>query len=136
MLKKFRPSRWISIITTLWGIIATLTGITHTFGELIACRILLGLVEGGLFPGLTVYLTFFYTKRELALRIGYLFVSAALAGACGGLLAYAIGFMDNIAGLRAWRWIMVWPFPPPYHALLQPHHLCKTPSTDHSRPLR
>lgn len=112
MLKKFRPSRWISIITTLWGIIATLTGITHNYGELIACRILLGLVEGGLFPGMAVYLTFFYTKRELALRIGYLFVSAALAGACGGLLAYGIGFMDNIAGLRAWRWIMV-RIPPP-----------------------
>lgn len=116
MLKKFRPSRWISIITTLWGIIATLTGITQNYGELIACRILLGLVEGGLFPGMAVYLTFFYTKRELALRIGYLFVSAALAGACGGLLAYGIGFMDGIAGQRAWRWIMVSPpqasFPP------------------------
>jgi uncharacterized membrane protein required for colicin V production len=34
---------------------------------------------------MAVYLTFFYTKRELALRIGYLFVSAALAGACGGV---------------------------------------------------
>lgn len=69
---------------------------------------------------MVVYLTFFYTKRELALRIGYLFVSAALAGACGGLLAYGIGHMDNVAGLRAWRWIMVRtplhpptnPFPP------------------------
>ncbi|KAA6411638.1 MAG: MFS general substrate transporter [Lasallia pustulata] len=107
VLKKFQPSKWISIITTLWGIIATLTGVTHTYGELIACRILLGLVEGGLFPGMVVYLTFFYTKRELALRIGYLFVSAALAGACGGLLAYGIGHMDNVAGLRAWRWIMI-----------------------------
>ncbi|MCJ1301982.1 hypothetical protein MMC08_004783 [Hypocenomyce scalaris] len=107
VLKKFRPSRWISAITMLWGIIATLTGVTQNYGELIACRILLGLVEGGLFPGLAVYLTFFYTKRELALRIGYLFVSAALAGACGGLFAYGIGFMAGVAGLRGWRWIMI-----------------------------
>jgi MFS family permease len=70
-------------------------------------RLLLGLVEAGLFPGLTIYLTFFYTRRELALRIGYLFVAAALAGACGGLLAYAIGHMDGIAGQRGWRWIMI-----------------------------
>lgn len=56
---------------------------------------------------MAVYLTFFYTKRELALRIGYLFVSAALAGACGGLLAYAIGQMDGVAGQRGWRWIMI-----------------------------
>ena len=56
---------------------------------------------------MAIYLTFFYTKRELALRIGYLFVSAALAGACGGLLAFAIGHMQGIAGLNGWRWIMI-----------------------------
>jgi sugar phosphate permease len=107
VLKKLRPSRWIAFITISWGIIATLTGIVQSYGGLIACRILLGAVEGGLFPGMAVYLTFFYTKRELALRIGYLFVSAALAGACGGLLAFAIGHMDYVAGQRGWRWIMI-----------------------------
>lgn len=102
-----RPSRWIASITTAWGIIATLTGITQNYAGLIVCRLFLGLVEGGLFPGMAIYLTFFYTKRELALRIGYLFVSAALAGACGGLLAYGIGYMDGVAGQRGWRWIMI-----------------------------
>lgn len=63
--------------------------------------------KGGLFPGAAIYLTLFYSKRELALRIGYLFVSAALAGACGGLLAYGIGFMDGVAGQRGWRWILI-----------------------------
>lgn len=82
-----RPSRWISFITTSWGIIATLTGVCQNYAGLIVCRLLLGLVEGGLFPGCTIYLTLFYTKREIALRIGYLFVSAAIAGAFGGLLA-------------------------------------------------
>jgi sugar phosphate permease len=101
------PSRWLAFITTSWGIIATLTGITSSYAGLIACRLLLGLVEGGLFPGCAIYLTFFYTKRELALRIGYLFVSAALAGALGGLLAYGIGYMDGVAGLRGWRWILI-----------------------------
>lgn len=107
VLRKLTPSRWIAFITTAWGIIATLTGIVQSYGGLIACRLLLGAVEGGLFPGMAIYLTFFYTKRELALRIGYLFVSAALAGACGGLLAYAIGHMDGIAGQSGWRWIMI-----------------------------
>lgn len=67
VLKKLTPSRWISFITTLvtvseqfltvsdgyssWGIIATLTGITQSYGGLIVCRLLLGVVEGGLFPG-------------------------------------------------------------------------------------
>ncbi|KXS93901.1 hypothetical protein AC578_2251 [Pseudocercospora eumusae] len=101
------PSRWISFITVSWGIIATLTGITQSYAGLIVCRLLLGLVEGGLFPGCAIYLTFFYTKQELALRIGYLFVSAALAGACGGLLAYGIGYMDGVAGQSGWRWIII-----------------------------
>lgn len=107
VLKKLRPSRWISFITTAWGTIATLTGVTHNYAGLVVCRLFLGAVEGGLFPGLAIYLTFFYTRRELALRIGYLFVSAALAGACGGLLAYAIGHMHGVAGLNGWRWIMI-----------------------------
>lgn len=107
VLKKFTPSRWISFITTSWGIIATLTGITQSYAGLIVCRLLLGLVEGGLFPGATVYLTLFYTKRELALRVGYLFVSAAIAGALGGLLGYGIGFMDGVSGQRGWRWILI-----------------------------
>ncbi|KAF2813790.1 MFS general substrate transporter [Mytilinidion resinicola] len=107
VLKKLRPSRWIAFIATAWGIIATLTGVTQSYGGLIACRIFLGAVEGGLFPGMAVYLTFFYVKRELALRIGYLFVSAALAGACGGLLAYGIGHMDGLSGQSGWRWIMI-----------------------------
>lgn len=107
VLKKFTPSRYISAITTIWGIIATLTGLTQNYASLIACRLLLGAAEAGLFPGMAIYLTFFYTKRELALRIGYLFVSAALAGGIGGLLAYAIGNMDGLAGQRGWRWILI-----------------------------
>lgn len=107
ILKRFTPSKWLAVITVSWGIVSTLMGIVHNFGGLIACRLLLGLFEGGLFPGLTVYLTLFYTKKELALRIGYLFVSSALAGACGGLLAYGIGFMDGVAGLSGWRWIFI-----------------------------
>ncbi|GJD00133.1 Major facilitator superfamily transporter [Colletotrichum higginsianum IMI 349063] len=107
VLKLFTPRRWIAFITVSWGVIATLTGLVHSYGALLACRLLLGAVEAGLFPGLNVYLTFFYSKHELALRVGYLFVSAAIAGGLGGLLAYAIGHMDGVEGLSGWRWIMV-----------------------------
>jgi MFS family permease len=107
VLKKFTPRIWIALIATLWGIIATLTGLCNNYGQLIACRLLLGAVEAGLFPGLTIYLTFFYTKKELGMRVGFLLVSAAIAGALGGLLAFAIGSMDGISGLHGWRWIMI-----------------------------
>jgi MFS family permease len=107
ILKKFTPSKWLAFITIGWGIVSTLTGVVHSYAGLLVVRVLLGLLEGGLFPGLTVYLTLFYTKKEIALRIGYLFVSSALAGACGGLLAYGIGFMDGVAGQSGWRWVFI-----------------------------
>lgn len=107
VLKLFTPRLWVSFIVIAWGIIATLSGLVQSYGALIACRLLLGVVEAGLFPGLSVYLTFFYTKHELALRIGYLFVSAAIAGALGGLLAYGIGHMDGVCGMSGWRWILI-----------------------------
>lgn len=107
VIKKFTPSRWSAFLTTAWGIVATLTGTVQSFGGLIACRLILGALEGGLFPGLTIYLTLFYTRKEIALRVGYLFVSAAISGSVGGLLAYGVGFMDGVAGQRGWRWIMI-----------------------------
>lgn len=107
VLKPFGPQRWMAFIVFIWGIIALATGFVKNFGSLVALRLLLGVFEAGLFPGLNVYLTFFYTKRELALRVGYLFVSAAIAGALGGLLAYGIGHLDGVRGLSGWRWIMI-----------------------------
>jgi sugar phosphate permease len=107
VLKKFRPGRYIAVITIIWGLIATLMGLVNSFGALVACRVLLGVFEAGLFPGLVTYLTLFYSRKQLALRIGYLFASAAIAGACGGLIAYGIHFMDGAAGLSGWRWIFI-----------------------------
>ena len=52
VLKKFTPSRWIAFIAFAWGIIATLTGLVQSYASLLACRLLLGVVEAGLFPGL------------------------------------------------------------------------------------
>lgn len=97
----------VAAIAILWGIITTCTGAITTYSELIACRLLLGVVEAGLVPGLLVYLTFFYTPRELGFRIGHLVIAIALAGALGGLLAYAIGMMDGWHGKRGWRWIFI-----------------------------
>ncbi|EHY54946.1 putative transporter [Exophiala dermatitidis] len=107
VLKTMKPSRWLAFLAVGWGLVATFMGFCQSFGSMIACRLLLGAVEAGLFPGLVVYLTVFYTKKEIALRMAYLFVSAALAGGCGGLFAFAIGHMDGLCGLRGWRWIMI-----------------------------
>jgi sugar phosphate permease len=56
---------------------------------------------------LVVYLTIFYNKKHIATRNAYLFGTAAIAGAAGGLLNYGIGFMDGIGGWSPWRWIFL-----------------------------
>ncbi|KAL8642406.1 MAG: hypothetical protein Q9228_000912 [Teloschistes exilis] len=106
-LKSLHPAKFISGLAILWGIIATLTGLVQNYGSFIACRLLLGLAEGPLFPCLVLYLTSFYTRRELAVRFGYFISGAAVAGAVGGLLAYGIGYIDRLHGLRAWRWLLI-----------------------------
>ncbi|EGX96690.1 MFS transporter, putative [Cordyceps militaris CM01] len=107
VLKLFTPRRWLAALALAWGLVATLSGLVQSYAGLLACRLVLGVVEAGLFPGLTVYLTLFYTRHELARRVGYLFVSAAVAGAVGGLLAFGIGHLDGVRGMSGWRWILI-----------------------------
>jgi len=75
--------------------------------QLIGVRLLLGLFEAGYFPAICFYLTFFYRRKELAVRIFFLFAASAVSGSCGGLLAYAIGHMHGTRGMSAWRWLMI-----------------------------
>ncbi|KAI1850276.1 hypothetical protein JX265_002175 [Neoarthrinium moseri] len=107
IIKKVKPDRYIAFITTSWGIVATLTGVCQSYGGLIAIRLVMGALEAGLFPGLVVYLTMFYKRDQLAVRVGYLFIASAVAGVVGGMIAYGIGFLDGSHGMRAWRWLMI-----------------------------
>jgi MFS family permease len=70
-------------------------------------RFLLGVADSGLTPGLVFFLTFWYRACERSLRIALFFASTSLAGAIGGLIAYAIGHMNGIGGLSAWRWLFI-----------------------------
>jgi sugar phosphate permease len=51
ILKRLRPSRWIPLIMVAWGTVMTLMGLVNSYGGLLACRLVLGAAESGLFPG-------------------------------------------------------------------------------------
>ncbi|KAL1959492.1 hypothetical protein VTO42DRAFT_1937 [Malbranchea cinnamomea] len=107
MLKRVRPSIWIPSIMVAWSICATLMGIVHNLAGLIATRAALGFAEGGLFPGVSFYITMWYRRQECGLRIALFFSAATCAGAFGGLLARAIMEMDGLAGRAGWSWIFI-----------------------------
>ncbi|KAF8070071.1 major facilitator superfamily domain-containing protein [Lyophyllum atratum] len=104
-LKLFRPSIWIPSIMVAWGIVMTLMCLCNTYEGLIAARIFLGVTEAGLFPGITYYLSLWYRRRDVAVRIAIFFSAATVAGAFGGILAYGIEHMEGIGGLHGWQWI-------------------------------
>ncbi|PFH46412.1 hypothetical protein AMATHDRAFT_77688 [Amanita thiersii Skay4041] len=107
VLKKFRPSRWLPGITLVWGIIMTMMGLVKTYPQLVGVRVLLGVAEAGLFPGVSYYLTLWYPRHQLQMRIGLFFGAASLAGAFSGLLAYGISFMSGTRGYLGWSWIFI-----------------------------
>jgi len=107
MLKVALPSRWIARIMVSWGIVATLMGVVQNFGGLLACRLILGAMEAGFFPGMFYFFCFWYKPHERALRMALMSSSVAIAGAFGGLIAAGIAFMNGIAGLSGWRWIFI-----------------------------
>lgn len=63
-------------------------GFVRGFGSFVAVRAVLGMVEGGLLPGMVLYLSGLYTRGELALRIGIFYTAASLSGAFGGTHAF------------------------------------------------
>ncbi|ETW81273.1 major facilitator superfamily [Heterobasidion irregulare TC 32-1] len=107
VLKRFGANITIPLMVVLWGLFCACQGSVTTFGGLIACRFFLGMAEGGLFPSLVLYLSNFYPRHSLQLRLSMTFSVTSLAGAFSGLLAAAIEDMDGLRGLSGWAWIFV-----------------------------
>jgi MFS family permease len=82
-------------------------GFVTGFGSFVTVRALLGCAEGGLLPGMVLYLSHFYKRSELALRIGIFYTAASLSGAFGGLLARGLSAIGTRGGLVGWRWIFI-----------------------------
>ena len=81
VLKKISPKVWLPLLTTVWGILSMCLGFVEGFGSFVTVRALLGVAEGGLLPGMVLYLSHFYKRTELAVRIGIFYTAASLSGA-------------------------------------------------------
>ncbi|KAI2627277.1 MFS general substrate transporter [Hypomontagnella submonticulosa] len=107
IVKRVGFNRVIPAAATCWGLVCLGNGFAKNFGDLVACRLLMGMFEGFLMPSLTLMLANWYKREEIGLRISYLFIASAISSAFSGLIAYAILFMDGAAGYPGWRWLYI-----------------------------
>ncbi|PPR04191.1 hypothetical protein CVT24_010739 [Panaeolus cyanescens] len=107
LLRKIGPHILLPTIVTIWGIVVTAQGFVKSYGHLVVIRLILGALEGPLFPGLVLYLSGFYTRSELSMRIAFFFSTASLSGAFSGLLAAALTNLEGVGGLAGWAWIFI-----------------------------
>ncbi|KAF1738864.1 putative transporter C11D3.18C [Beauveria bassiana] len=106
-VRRFGPGRVLAVAIICWSAVTLGTGFAHNYRQVVACRVLLGAFEAGLFPALTFVISGIYPAASQGKRIAVLYISIALSGALGGLIAYGIQSMGEQRGLAAWRWLFI-----------------------------
>src|SRR4051812_47663366 len=106
-LNKYGARLWISRILVTWGIVATATAFVQTANQLYVLRFLLGVAEAGFFPGIIIYLTFWFRAKEQATTIALFTAAIPVSFLIGAPLSTWI--MDNVSGfgLSGWRWMLL-----------------------------
>ncbi|KAI9708651.1 MAG: hypothetical protein M1820_003869 [Bogoriella megaspora] len=99
------PDRWIPIQMVSWSLVASMQAFLSGRGSFFACRCLLGLIEGGFIPDNILYLSYWYTGRELPTRLSFFWTSYQCTSIVSAFLAYGILHMRGINGLAGWRWL-------------------------------
>jgi MFS transporter, ACS family, tartrate transporter len=107
LLHKIGARIWIARILITWGIVAMLTGIVHNVHQLYVVRFLLGLAEAGYYPGVVLYLTYWFRQREQAQAIALVLVGIPVTSILGGPVSGLI--LDHVHWLSvsSWRWLLI-----------------------------
>ena len=102
MWKVVPPHIWAAICVTGFGIVATLQSATYSFTGMMIARFFLGMFEAGFGPAFPLYLSYFYLRHEIGLRLGFIISAAPLATCFAGALAYGITSGDG-SKVANWR---------------------------------
>ena len=107
LLHKIGARVWIARILISWGMVAMLTGFVHTVHQLYIVRFLLGLAEAGYFPGIALYLTYWFPQREQARALALLMAAIPITTILGAPLSGLI--LDHVhwLGVSSWRWLLI-----------------------------
>lgn len=106
MLAKFGARIWIARILVSWGLLATLTAFVQSATQLYILRFLLGVAEAGFFPGIIVYLTYWFRSKEIATTVALFTAAIPVSYIIGAPMSTWI--MDHIHWFNwsGWRWML------------------------------
>ena len=98
---------WIARILLTWGLVAMLTGFVHTVQQLYIARFVLGLAEAGYFPGIILYLTYWFPQREQARALALFMIGIPVTTILGAPVSGFI--LDHVRwlGVSSWRWLLI-----------------------------
>ncbi|KAK1540344.1 major facilitator superfamily transporter [Colletotrichum paranaense] len=97
---------WIPIMMLGWGFVTICQAFIRGRGSLIATRLLIGAFEAGFYPTAVAYLSFFYCRYDLAVRVGLFYGQYAVAGAFSGAIAYGVFHLRD-GPLKNWQYLFI-----------------------------
>jgi ACS family tartrate transporter-like MFS transporter len=106
-LERFGARTWIARIMITWGIVSAAFALIGGPISFLVLRFLLGAAEAGFFPGVILYITYWYPAHYRAIIVGIFMVAIPVAGLIGSPISGAILYMDGVLGLGGWQWIFI-----------------------------
>jgi MFS transporter, ACS family, tartrate transporter len=106
-LEKFGASRWIARIMVTWGIISALMAIVSGETSFYVLRFLLGVAEAGFFPGIILYLTYWYPAEYRARFLAAFAIGVPVSTVIGAPVSGLLLGLDGAAGLKGWQWLFI-----------------------------
>jgi sugar phosphate permease len=107
-LRKVGAKLWLGPIMIVWGLVSACTMFVRGSLDFYGIRFLLGVVESGFFPGVILYLTFWFTNRYRAQMVSIFMTAIPLSGFIfGPISGWLMKRLNNVAGLHGWQWLFV-----------------------------
>ncbi len=106
-LEKFGASRWIARIMVSWGIISALMAFATGPRSFYALRFFLGIAEAGFFPGVILYLTYWYPAAYRARFLAAFAIAVPVSTVVGAPVSGMLLGLDGVLGLRGWQWLFI-----------------------------
>ena len=107
LLHKLGARLWIARILVSWGLVSLCTGFAQTAMHIYIVRFLLGIAEAGFFPGMILYLTYWFRQREQAQAVALFMAALPVSNVIGAPVSGWI--LDHVhwLGVSSWRWLLV-----------------------------